>query len=189
MKKIMMIAATALLCIAANAQELKFAHVNFTELVQLMPEMSDARKTSDAASKEAQETYEAMVQEFQSKYQQYEQKQASWTPAVRESKEKELGEIQNRIQEFQSAVQAELQQQQQQLMAPIYKKAQEAVNAIAKAKGFIYVFDIQSALYVDPAQSTDITAEARIALNIPEDSTLEALQAQLQAQAQGQQAQ
>ena len=183
-----MMAAMSMICIAASAQtSLKFAHVNFTELVQLMPEMDEARKTSDTAANEAQETYQAMVVEFQNKYQQYEQKQASWTPAVRESKEKELSEIQNRIQEFQAAIQQELQQQQQQLMAPIYQKASEAVSAIAKEKGFIYVYDIQSLLYVDPAQSTDITKEARAALNIPEDRTLESLQAELQAKAQAQQ--
>ena len=179
----MMMAAMSLICIAASAQTPKFAHVNFTEIVQLMPEMDEARKASDTAANEAQETYQAMVVEFQNKYQQYEQKQASWTPAVRESKEKELSEIQNRIQEFQQAIQQELQQQQQQLMAPIYKKASEAVAAIAKAHGFIYVYDMQSVLYVDPAQSVDITKEARTALNIPEDRTLEGLQAELQAQA------
>lgn len=189
MKRIIIVAAMAFVCLAANAQELKFAHVNFTELVQLMPEMDEARKTSDVAALEAQETYQAMVEEFQAKYQQYEQKQATWTPAVRESKERELSEIQNRIQEFQAAIQQELQQQQQMLMAPIYQKAQETVNKLAKEKGFVYVFDIQDLLYVDSTKSTDLTPEARIALGIPADRTLESLQAELQAQAQAAQGQ
>lgn len=189
MKKIMIVAAMALLSLAANAQELKFAHVNFSELVQLMPEMDEARKTSDTAALEAQETYQAMVEEFQSKYQQYEQKQATWTPAVRESKERELTEIQNRIQEFQAAIQQELQQQQQMLMAPIYQKAQETVNKLAKEKGFVYVFDVQTLLYVDSTKSTDLTPEARTALGIPADRTMESLQAELQAQAQAAQGQ
>lgn len=189
MKRIIIVAAMAFACLAANAQDLKFAHVNFTEIVQLMPEMDEARKTSEVAATEAQETYQAMVEEFQSKYQQYEQKQATWTPAVRESKERELTEIQNRIQEFQAAIQQELQQQQQMLMAPIYQKAQETVNAIAKEKGFVYVFDVQTLLYVDSTKSTDITADARKALGIPDDRTMESLQAELQAQAQAAQGQ
>lgn len=130
-----------------------------------------------------------MVEEFQSKYQQYEQKQATWTPAVRESKERELTEIQNRIQEFQAAIQQELQQQQQMLMAPIYQKAQETVNNLAKEKGFVYVFDVQTLLYVDSTKSTDLTPEARTALGIPADRTMESLQAELQAQAQAAQGQ
>lgn len=179
-----MIAAVASVCMAANAQTTKFAHINFQEIIQLMPEMDSARVQSDAASKEASETYQAMVEEFQTKYQQYDQKQASWTPAVRESKQKELAEIENRINEFQQAIQQDLQQLQNQLMAPIYQKAQETINNIAKAGGYVFVFDMSSVLYVDPAQSTDITAEARKALGIPEDRTIESLQAELQAKAQ-----
>lgn len=187
MKRIIIMAAIALVSVAANAQNLKFAHVNFNELVTLMPEMDAAREASEAAAKEAEEVYQAMVEEFQTKLQQYEQKQATWTPAVKESKERELTEIQNRIQEYQSAIQQELQQQQQQLMAPIYQKATETVNTLAKKHGVIYVFDIQSMLYVDAAQSMDLTAEARTALNIPAGRTLESLQAELQAKAQAQQ--
>ena len=91
MKKIIVvIAAAALAAVAANAQSYKFAHVNFQELVQLMPEMDSARVQLDAASKEAQETLQAMAQEFDNKYSQYEQKSAEWSAAIRQSKEREL---------------------------------------------------------------------------------------------------
>lgn len=184
MKKIIVvIAAAALAAVAANAQSYKFAHVNFQELVQLMPEMDSARVQLDAASKEAQETLQAMAQELNNKYSQYEQKSAEWSAAIRQSKERELSEIQSRIQDFQQSIQQELNQLQNQLMAPIYQKAQEAVTAIAKAAGYIYVFDNSQVLYVDTAQSTDITPSARESLNIPEDRTLESLQQELQAQA------
>lgn len=186
MKKMFVIALAAVVSLSASAQTLKFAHVNFSELVQLMPESDSARVQIETMNKETQETYQAMIEEFQNKYQQYEQKQASWTPAVRQSKEKELSDIQTRIQEFEQTAQQDLQQQQNRLMAPIYQKAQSTVNEIAKAGGYIYVFDASSVLYVDNAQSTDITAEARKALGIPEDRTLESLQAELQSRAQQQ---
>lgn len=189
MKKIILIAAAVLASVGLSAQNLKFGHVNFFELVQLMPEMDEARTKSDAAGAETQETYQSMVEEFQAKYQQYDQKKATWSASILQSKEKELSDMQQRIQEFEQSAQQELQQLQQQLMAPIYQKANETVQTIAKAKGFIYVFDVQSALYVDPAQSEDITAEARKALNIPDDRTLESLQAELTAKAQAQQPQ
>lgn len=192
MKRLFAIAAMAAVCVAASAQELKFAHVDFSELVQLMPEMDKAREVIEAASTEAQETYEAMLTEYQNKYQAYEKNANTWSATIRQTKEKELGDIQNRLQEFQQTVQQELQAQQQQLMAPIYQKAQETVNKLAKDGGYIYVFDKTSVLYVDEAKSTDLTAPARKALGIPEDRTLESLQAELQAKAQaaaGQQAQ
>ena len=123
MKKIFLIIAAAALSFAASAQGAKFAYVNYTELVQLMPEADQARAQIDAQSLEFEETYQGMVEEFQTKYSQYQQKSSTWTASVKESKEKELTDIQNRIQEFQQTASAELQQSQQSLMAPIQEKA------------------------------------------------------------------
>ena len=181
MKKIVLIVATAFAAVTAFAQP-KFAHVNTTELVQLCPEMAKARETMTAASNDAQETFNDMQAEFNTKLQAYQSKGSTWTQAVRESKERELTEIQQRLQEFSQSVQAELQQQEQQLMAPIYQKVNETVQDLAKKGGYIFVFDVQSLLYVDAAQSVDLTPEARKILGIPEDRTLESLAAELQAQ-------
>lgn len=188
MKKIALIAAVALISVTSFAQQ-KFAHVNSNELITLCPEADEARATITASQNEAQETYQAMVDEFNSKYQQYQSKASTWTASIRETKEKELTEIQQRIQEFGQSVDAELQQQQQALMAPIYQKVNELIQDLAKKGGYIYVFDSSSVLYVDSAQSVDLTPEARKALNIPEGRTLESLQAELQAAAQAAQAQ
>ena len=183
MKKILLIAVTAFAAVSAFAQP-KFAHVNSTELVQLCPEMDKARETMNAAQNEAQETFNDMQAEFNTKLQTYQSKGSSWTQATRESKEKELTEIQQRIQEFSQTVQMELQQQQDQLMQPIMQKVNETVQEIAKRGGYIFVFDVSSLIYFDTSQSTDLTPEARKALNIPADRTLETLAAELQAQAQ-----
>ena len=189
MKKIFLIAAMAVASVAASAQDFKFAYVDFTELVQLMPEADSARVKTEAASLEAQETYQSMVEEYQTKGQQFQQKQATWTPAIRESKAAELQQIEYRIQEFQQAAQQDLQQLQNELQAPIYEKAQTVVNELAKAKGVAFVFEKTSLLYIDPAQGIDLTPEARKALNIPEGRTLETLQQELMAKAQAAQAQ
>lgn len=180
MKRIFLIVATSLLSLAAVAQP-KFAHVNFAELVQLMPEADAARAALDASNKEIQETYSAMVEEYQTKHTAYQQKASTWTPAIKESKEKELQGIVTRIQEFEQSIQTDLQQQQQTLMAPIQKKASEVVNTLAKEGGYIYVFDVNTALYIDNAQSVDLTPAARKMLGIPEGRTLESLQQEMAA--------
>jgi len=184
MKKLILVAAAALLTLSASAQ--KFAHVNSQELILLMPEADQARATMAASQKEANDTYQSMIDEFNSKLSQYQANEKTWTAAIKESKEKELTEIQQRIQEFQQNIQTELSQQQNTLMAPIQQKASEAVNRLAREGGYIYVFDITSLIYIDPSQSTDLTPAARKALGIPDGRTLETLQQELQAQAQAQ---
>lgn len=180
MKKILLIAAMALITVAASAQQ-KFAHVNTSELIQLAPEFMEAQKQMMATQKEASDTYQSMVEEFNTKYSQYQQKSSTWTAAIKESKEKELTDIQTRIQEFQASIQQELAEQEQALIAPIQQKALDAVNKIAKDGGYIYVFEVAQLLYVDSTKSTDITPEAKKALGIPADRTMETLQAEMQA--------
>ena len=189
MKKIVLIAVAALFTVAASAQNLKFAYVDFAELVQLMPEMDQARATMEENSKANEEILMSMYEEYQKKGQEYQQKASTWTPAIRESKEREIMDIQTRLEQTQQSLQQEMQQLQNSLQAPIYEKAQNTVNELAKAKGIAAVFEMSTLLYVDPAQFINLTPEARTALNIPADRTLETLQAELQAKAQAAQMQ
>ena len=190
MKKILIIAAMLSMTFVASAQEAKkFAYVDFAELVQLMPEMDSARVKIAAQEKEASEQMQMMYQEYQTKANQFQQKQATWTPAIRDSKMREIQDMEGRIQEFQQLLQQELQQSQAQLQAPIVEKAQGVVKDLAKAKNVIFVFDKGSLLYFDEAQAFDLTQEARKVLKIADGRTLETLQQELQAQAQAAQAQ
>ena len=90
MKKIILIAVMAVMSVAASAQNLKFGYVNFNEIVMLMPEMDAARATMEENQKTNEEILMSMYQEYQTKMQDYQAKAATWTSAIRESKEKEL---------------------------------------------------------------------------------------------------
>ena len=186
MKKILTICAALFVAASAFAQT-KTGYVNTTELIQLQPAMDTVRTQLESAQKETYETYQAMIEEYQTKATTFQQKQASWTPAIKESKQKELNEIGNRIQEFEQSANQDLQQMQQTLQAPIYQRVNEEIQKIAKVKNLAMVFDIASVLYIDPAQSIDLTPELRTILGIPEGRTLQSLQEELQAKAAAQQ--
>ena len=183
MKKIILIAVMAVMSVAASAQNLKFGYVNFNEIVMLMPEMDAARATLEENQKTNEEILMSMYQEYQTKMQDYQAKAATWTVAIRESKEKELMDIESRLQQTQQSLQQEMQQLQTSLQAPIYEKAQTTIQDLAKAQGLAFVFEESSLIYIDPAQGVNLTTEARKALNIPEGRTLETLQAELEAKA------
>lgn len=184
MKKVVLIAVAALFTLAATAQNLKFAYVDFAELVQLMPDMDEARAALEENGKANEEILMAMYKEYQTKGQEYQQKAATWTPAVREIKEKELMDIQSRLEQTQQSLQMELQQLQNQLQAPIVDKVQNIVNELAKSNGVACVFDKASLLYFDASQMLDLTPQARVELKIPEGRTMDQLREELQAKAQ-----
>ena len=188
MKKILLIAAMAVMSVAAMAQDLKFGYVEFNELVMLMPDMDKARAAIEENQKTNEEILMTMYKEYETKMQQYQQNSASWTAAVREMKEKEIMQLEQNLQQNQQVLQQELQQLQQQLQQPIYEKAQKTVQDLAKAKGLAFVFEKNSLVYLDTAQGVDLTPEARVKLGIPADRTLEKLQQEMQAKMQAAQA-
>lgn len=143
-KLITIIVASALLsCIGtqAEAQTLKFGHINSQELLKVMPERDSATAKLERITKTLQDQVEELQVEFNKKYQDYLQKRSTFTDAIREMKEKELGEMQQRAQEFQQVAEQDFQRQQQELMKPIIDKAMDAIKKVGQDNGFIYIFD------------------------------------------------
>ena len=83
---------------------------------------------------------------------------------------KDLQEQMEQIQvEFNNKL-ADFQKKEAELLEPVQKKAQEAVNKIAKANGYTAVFNtsVPSLAYFDEAQLTDIAALVKKELGIVE---------------------
>ena len=143
MKKIVLLAC-CVLCFGAfsQAQNLKFGHINTNELISLMSERDSAVVKLQAYQNELEETLEGMGVEYNNKVNEYQRKQNEWAPVVLETKQRELQELGQRIQQFQQNAQQEMAQMQQTLMTPVIEKAQDALTKIAKAQNLVYVFDL-----------------------------------------------
>ena len=102
------------------------------------------------------------------------QKQKDWLPAVLEAKEKELAEIQQRLQQYNQNAQREFEQKRQDLFAPIFQKAREAVDKVGKANGFTYIFDtsVGSLVFINDNSSINVLPLVKQELGIPADKTL-----------------
>ena len=63
---------------------------------------------------------------------------------IKQTKETELQEMNQRIQQFQSTAQDDLQNTRQKLFKPILDKANKAIADVSKENKFTYVFDVSS---------------------------------------------
>lgn len=142
--KWLMIATLFFSVASISAQNLKFGHINSQELLMAMPERDSAEAKLKKYGKDLQDQIETLQVEFNKKYQDYLQKKATFTDAIREMKEKELSDLQQRSQEFEQTAQQDYQKQQAELMKPIVDKANAAITKVAKANGFIYIFDVST---------------------------------------------
>jgi outer membrane protein len=109
-----------------------------------------------------------MQVEYNNKLDQYVKDSKTLTDLVKANKEQELADMQNRINNFQQQAQVQLQDKQAELLNPIVEKANNAINAVAKEGGYIYIYDVRTLVYVDTVKSTDIGPLVKTKLGIKE---------------------
>jgi outer membrane protein len=144
MKKLIAVAFGVFLSLTnfCNAQStLKFGHINSNELFGIMPELKAADSTLAKFKATLDSQFKTMGAEYQGKISDYKSKEASMADPIKEAKQKEITDLEERIQAFQESAQTSLQKKQEELNGPIIKKAQDAINTVAKEKGYSYIFD------------------------------------------------
>ncbi len=85
---------------------------------------------------------------------------------MRQLKERELQELQNRRQEFEQVAQQDIQKKQQELLTPIIEKAKAAIDKVAKENGYMAIFETGSLAAFDEAALTDLAPQVRAELGI-----------------------
>jgi len=157
---------------AANAQQ-KLGHINSSEILKSMPEVKTADESFATFRKGKLDELEAMDKERQAKIATFQEKYKTLTEANQEVLGKELEglnqEIQTmeqRISELDQKAQQDLTAKQEELYKPILAKAEVAIKAVSKEKGFAYVFDTaqQALVYFDGGE--DITPLVKTKLGI-----------------------
>ncbi|MEI6488862.1 MAG: OmpH family outer membrane protein [Bacteroidota bacterium] len=153
--KIAIVGVTFILCSTTmNAQ--KIAHINLDSLISIMPESKTAQQAVQDYAKQLEEQVTAMQSELKTKYDDYQAKSKDMAEVVRASKEKELNDLNQRIQDFQQQAQTDYQKKSAELSKPVYEKAKKAVDAVAKENGFKYVLDTSTGMVIYSEQSDDI---------------------------------
>ena len=149
-----------------NAQ-VKIAHVNTAEILDVMPEKAKAEKDLEKYYGELQTQLQTMAKEYQTKLQDYEANQATMSNLVKQSKEKEIVDLQTRIQQFQASAEQEFEGKRAELLAPMLEKVQNAINAVGKEKGYTYILDLATgaAVYVG-TDAVDATKDVKAKLGI-----------------------
>jgi outer membrane protein len=145
-----------ILPLSSPAQTLKFGHINSADLIQLMPETKHSDSTLKQYGQSLDTQLKTMTTEYKSKLDSYQSKRDSFADAIRASKEKELEDLGNRIQEFQQTAQESISKKKEEIYSPILKKAEDAIKDIAKEKGYSYIFDTSVGAFLYAQESDDI---------------------------------
>ena len=167
MFKKLFLAAALILPTLASAQTLKIGLVDVDEIVSKLPDTAEAQTKLADTSKKYEDEYAKLNDEMKRRYDEIEAMADDELPAIRERKIKDFQEYQMKIQQFEQSATQELGRYQQELMAPIYQKVNNAIQSVGQEGGFslIEAKITQMVLYYD-SPVLDITNEVKAKLGI-----------------------
>ena len=149
----------------ANAQGQKIGYVDSQVIIDMMPEGAKIQQDLQAYYGELQAELQAMANEYQNKMRDYEANAATMSNILRQSKEKEIMDLQGRIQEFQANAENDFAAKQEELSKPMLDKIKKAIDDVVKAKGLAYVFEKTVILSIGDS-AIDITPDVKAKLGL-----------------------
>lgn len=146
----------------------KFAHVKSQEVLTAMPEFTKAQTDIQAMQKQYEDEMKRAQDELMKKYTEYQQEQNNLPKNIQERRQKELQELQEKGMQLQADAQQQLEKSYADMMEPIYKKIEDAIQAVGQEGGYVYVFDLNrtSIPFVNESMSTDVTTTVKTKLGI-----------------------
>ena len=170
MKKLRMLAVVVGLLIAGsgvNAQT-KIGYIDAETVLYLMPE---AAKIDSIVRLYQQDTvgkeYNSLMATYTYKDSIFRDSIHPAPAAVKEQIGKELGQLVQTLQNWQQIAQEAVQNKQSQLLAPVMKKIQDAIQAVAKEKGYTHVLSRESIIIAPDTDNMLQAVAKKLNVTIP----------------------
>jgi outer membrane protein len=138
------LAIVVLIAVAAttNAQKAtKIGHVDFGKLLEMMPGQDTVKGVMESYVQSLQGELQTMNTELEMKVADYQRNVAGLSSIIKATKEKEITDLQGRIESFQQIAQQDIQAKQTELITPFVDKARAAIKDVAKEGGFAYIMN------------------------------------------------
>ncbi|MBP5396129.1 MAG: OmpH family outer membrane protein [Bacteroidales bacterium] len=166
MKKFLIIITVALLCVTTGyAQKAKFGHVDYAAVMKDMPGIDTAQQALMAYQEELEAVGQQMADEFKTKQAEYvDLANKTTSSAILKVKEDELMKLYDRLQDFVSSSEMDLQNKQLELLKPFQERLLAAIKTVAEKEKYTYVFDITMCAFY--TETDDLTAAVRTELGI-----------------------
>lgn len=125
----------------AFSQTQRLAYVDSETILGQLQEAQDAKAAVDDAVKQWQDELDKMGKDLDSSLQDYQNKQALFSPQKKDEEQKRLSDMQQKIRDLQLKRQQDAAQLRDSKFQPIRTKVLKAIEGVAKEEGFTFVFD------------------------------------------------
>ncbi|MCB0632219.1 MAG: OmpH family outer membrane protein [Saprospiraceae bacterium] len=169
MKKILLASVFLFTILGTSLAQDKYGHCNFGSLVSMLPGTKAADTELAAYRDQLVKKGEDMATAFQQKVTQYYQDSQSGehTPKTLGEREQALQQEQQTILAYEQEVQQKVAEKRDTLLEPLVTQVQEAIAKVAKANGYVMIFDTSAFNVVLFAEeSADITDMVKAELGL-----------------------
>ncbi|MDP4290172.1 MAG: OmpH family outer membrane protein [Bacteroidota bacterium] len=126
---------------SAQTKAQKIGHIDFAKLYQMIPGQDTIKAKYEKYQKELSDEFNKSQAEYTAKLDEFQKGEATMSNIIKQTKQKEILDIQQRLQAFQESAQQSLQTKQNELMAPTIAKANKGIADVAKENGFSYILN------------------------------------------------
>ena len=159
---VMMAATTAM-----RAQNtVKLGHIDRQALMLMLPERKAAETKMQEFAKTLDDRLKAMGQEYQDKVTTAQSKADSMTKTEQQVAMREIQELEQRISDAQEKAKDDLSKQENELLAPMVTRTNEAIKAVAAENKFTYIFDSSTGMVLYSDGGIDIMSLVKTKLAI-----------------------
>ena len=141
-KGILLLSLMVLVSSFGFSQTAKFGHIDSNEILGIMPETDSLQNELKNYADYLDQQLNAMANEYQAKVAEYQNNAATMSDLIRQTKEKEITDLQGRIQAFQASADQDLASKQAEPFNPLIEKVRNAITEVAKTNSYTYIFDV-----------------------------------------------
>jgi len=135
---------------------LKIGYIDSQKLMSEMPATDSAQVKLKKFEQTLQKQMQTMGQEYKSKVQAYQNNVGTMSDLIRQTKEQEISDLQQRIQAFQQSAQQDIAKKQNDLFQPIIKKIKDAITAVGKEYHYTYILDVSQGVVLYYAHGDNV---------------------------------
>ena len=142
----------------------KFGHVNPEDVIQSLPEFTKAQQELETLGKQYEKELTDSQAELQRQAEANEKNKSTMNATKQQETETKLQEMYQKISEQAQQNQQAFQKAQNDKMQPIYQKVMQAIEAVGKAGGYVYIMQTGSVPFINTDISKDVTSDVKAQL-------------------------
>lgn len=155
------------ICVTFSAQA-QFGYTNSQAILVEMPDVKRADAKLETLQKQLQSKGEQMVSGFRTKAENLQKKADAGTISQLdyETEAKALAAEERKIMQYEQDMMKQLADKRAELIQPILKRVQDAIDDVAAEKGYQYIFDMSTGVLLYAKPKDDITGAVKAKLGM-----------------------